>query len=188
MRDRSSRPLIRIVVLCVAAVFVFSAVEIASSQERKKLAWSTKAENTKFVGHPILEIVDVPGHTIRSFEVRRTFPDNPPVVEGLKVVEEIARGFNDSVQGNGRAWGYTFWRMENGDLMYSEWQNATQAVVNPDRSRKQSFVGTYVTTGGTGKLRGIKGGRYAGVTEVNPEGQVTRNELSREGEYWIAEK
>ena len=43
---------------------------------------------------------------------------------------------NGIFQGNGRAWGYTFWRMENGDLMYSEWQNTSQAVVNPDRSRK----------------------------------------------------
>jgi hypothetical protein len=189
MPHRSIRPLIAILVFGLAVAFVLSVTQTASSQERKKLAWSAKAENTKFIGHPILEIVDVPGHAIRSFEIRRTYPDNPPVVEGLKVVEEIARGVNDQIQGNGRAWGYTFWRMENGDLMYSEWQNTTQAVVNPDRSRKATFVGTYVTTGGSGKLRGIKGfGRYTGVTEVNAEGQVARNEYSAEGEYWLAEK
>jgi hypothetical protein len=101
-------------------------------------------------------------------------------------VEEIARGMADSVAGNGRAWGYSFWRYENGDMSFSEWQNTNQAVVNPDRSRKATFVGTYVMTGGTGKLRGIKGfGRYSGVSEFAPDGKATRNEYSGEGEYWI---
>jgi hypothetical protein len=186
MSRRSVRPLIAILILALAGAVMLSLSDTSPAQEKNKLAWSAKAENTKFTGHPLLEIPDVPGHTIRSFEIRRTYPDNPPVVEGLKVVEEVARGFADQVLGNGRAWGYTYWRLENGDLMYNEWQNASQAVVNPDRSRKQSFVGTYVTTGGTGKLRGAKGfGRFSGVTEVNPEGQVTRTEYSGEGEYWI---
>jgi hypothetical protein len=186
MSHRSARPLLAMLILTLAGGVVLSLSDIGFSQEKKKLTWSAKAENTKFVGHPLLEIPDVPGHTIRSFEFRRTYPDNPPVVEGLKVVEEVNRGFNDLVQGNGRAWGYTYWRFENGDFMYNEWQNAVQALVNPDGSRKQTYVGTYVTTGGTGKLRGMKGfGRYNGTTEVNREGQVTRNEYSAEGEYWI---
>jgi hypothetical protein len=186
MSDRSVRPLITILILGLVGGLLLSVSDTSFSQEKKKLAWSAKAEHTKFIGHPILEIPDVPGHAIRSFEIRRTYPDNPPMIEGLKVVEEVARGFSDQVLGNGRGWGYTVWRLENGDQMYSEWQNATQAVVNPDRSRRASFVGTYVTTGGTGKVRGAKGfGRYTGVTEVNAEGQVTRNEYSAEGEYWI---
>ena len=58
--------------------------------------------------------------------------------------------------------------------------------MNPDRSRKTTFVGTYVTTGGTGKLKGLKGvGRYLGLTEFNVEGKATRNEYSAEGEYWF---
>lgn len=189
MTHRSIRPLTAICMLGIITALVLFLADSGLSQARKKLAWSAKAENTKFIGHPILEIPDVPGHAIRSFEIRRTYPDNPPIIEGLKVVEEVNRGVNDLIQGNGRAWGYSFWRMENGDLMFLEFQNATQAVVNPDRSRKQTFVGTYVTTGGTGKLRNIKGfGRYTGVAEVTAEGQVTRNEYNAEGEYWIAEK
>jgi hypothetical protein len=166
--------LITILILAVTGGVILSFSDGSFSQEKKKLAWSTKAENTKYIGHPLLEIADVPGHAIRSFEIRRTFPDNPPIIEGLKVVEEIARGMSDTILGNGRAWGYSAWRFENGEIWHSEWQNAVQAFVNPDKSRKQTFVGTYVTTGGTGKFRGAKGfGRYTGATEVNADGQVT---------------
>jgi hypothetical protein len=156
------------------------------AQERHKLSWSARPENTKFTVQQQLEIADVPGHVIRMFEIRRTWPENPPMVEGLKVAEEIARGMSDGVAGNGLSRGYSFWRYENSDMHFAEWQNINQAVVNPDRSRKATFVGTYVITGGTGKMRGIKGfGRYSGVAEFAPDGKVTRNEYSAEGEYWI---
>jgi hypothetical protein len=156
------------------------------TQEKHKLSWSARPENTKFTFQHTLEILDVPGHAIRMFEIRRTWPENPPTIEGLKVVEEIARGTTDSVAGNGRSWGYSSWRYENGDLSFGEWQNINQAVTNPDGSRKATFVGTYLTTGGTGKLRGLKGfGRYTGLVEFAPDGKVTRNEYSAEGEYWV---
>ena len=58
--------------------------------------------------------------------------------------------------------------------------------MNPDQSKKLTFVGTYVTTGGTGKLKALKGiARYSGLAEYNAEGNSTRNEYSAEGEYWF---
>jgi hypothetical protein len=55
-----------------------------------------------------------------------------------------------------------------------------------DGSRKVTFAGSYVTTGGTGKLKGLKGaGKYSGQAEVNAELKLTRNEYSAEGEYWF---
>jgi hypothetical protein len=120
------------------------------------------------------------------FEIQRTYPDNPPTVEGLKVVEEVARGVSDYIAVNGRAWGYSFWRLENGDLMLFAWQNTTQTVVNPDGGRRTTFLGTSSVTGGTGKLRGIKGlTRYSGLAEFTAAGMATRLEQSNEGEYWI---
>ena len=158
----------------------------SSAQEKHKLSWSTRPENTKVTFQHTLEIPDVPSHVIRMFEVRRTWPENPPSVEGLKVVEEFARGTADNVAGNGRSVGYGSWRYENGDMSFAEWQNINQAVTNPDGSRKATFTGTYLMTGGTGKLRGLKGfGRYTGLVEFAPDGKVTRNEVSAEGEYWI---
>jgi hypothetical protein len=156
------------------------------AQEKQKLSWSARPENTKYPVQHQLEVPDVPGHVMRMFEIQRTFPEAPPTVEGLEVVEEVARGISDYIAGTGRAWGYSFWRLENGDLMFSEWQNTTQTVVNPDGSRRSTFLGTYSTTGGTGKLRGIKGlGRYSGLVEFTAAGMATRNELSAEGEYWF---
>ena len=51
---------------------------------------------------------------------------------------------------------------------------------------KARVRGTYITNGGTGKLRGIKGlARYTGLLELPAEGKATRNEVSAEGEYWF---
>jgi hypothetical protein len=53
--------------------------------------------------------------------------------------------------------------------------------VNADRSRKTTFMGTYVTTGGTGRLKGIKGS--AGPLESeNTEGSRFEHIFGR-GEY-----
>jgi len=50
----------------------------SSAQEKHKLSWSTRPENTKVTFQHTLEIPDVPSHVIRMFEVRRTWPENPP--------------------------------------------------------------------------------------------------------------
>ena len=172
----------------VTIAFGLTALDLSEgwAQEKHKHSWSSRPENTKFTVQQQLEIADLPGHIIRMFEVRRTYPENPPMIEGLKVVEEIARGIADNVAGNGRSWGYSSWRYDNGDMSFGEWQNINQAVTNADGSRKATYVGTYITTGGVGKLRGLKGfGRYTGLVEFAPDGKVTRNEYSGDGEYWI---
>ena len=156
-------------------------------QEKHKISWSSKPENTKFTVNQRLEHPDIRGHVVALIELRRTWPDGGgPVVEGRKVVESIGWGTFDGVAGNGDNWGYSVWRFESGDLAFGQWRNTVQSVINPDRSRKATYVGTYVTTGGTGKLKGIKGvGRFSGLGEFDPEGKPTRNEYSAEGEYWF---
>jgi hypothetical protein len=155
-------------------------------QEKKKLSWSTKPENTKVTVQQALDIPDVNGHIMRITEVRRTWSQDAPTVAGQKVVEEIAFAFSDLISGNGKGYGYSTWRYENGDQHFAEWQNTVQTVVNTDRSRKTTFMGTYVITRGTGTMKGIRGfGRFAGVAELNAEGKFVTNELSGEGEYWF---
>src|SRR5437879_978823 len=130
--------------------------------------------------------MDVPGHLIRFFEIRRTYPEKPPTIDGLKAVEDISRGMSDIVTGNGRAWGYGHWRFENGDLVHWQWQNTIQTVVNSDSSRRTTVAGTLLVTGGTGKLRALKGvGRYGGLVEFKPDGTAVTNEISTELEYWF---
>jgi hypothetical protein len=156
---------------------------------RTKISWSTKRENAKSIVRQELWIPNITGHVIRLTEFRRTWPDGgAPTVAGQKVVEEIARGFMDVISGNGRASGYWVWRFESGDLMlFGEYQTAIQTVVNmSDGSRKTTFMGTYVTTGGTGRLKDVRGfARLAGVLELDAEPKVTRDESSAEGEYWF---
>ena len=181
---RSRVAIVRVLSLLGGLILVVPDQSLA--QERHKISWSVRPENTKTTFQHTLEIPDVPSHVIRMFEVRRTWPENPPSVEGVKVVEELARGTADNVAGNGRSVGYSSWRYENGDMSFAEWQNINQAATNPDGSRKAMFTGTYLMTGGTGKLRGLKGfGRYTGLVEFAPDGKTTRNEVSAEGEYWI---
>src|SRR5262245_5615453 len=94
-----------------------------SGHGKKKLAWSAKPENTKVTVQQVLEIPDAAGHVIRINETRRTWPDGGgPTVEGRKVVEEIVRDFADLISGNGKGWGYSAWRFENGDQTFNEWQ------------------------------------------------------------------
>src|SRR5207247_3527810 len=145
-------------------------------QERYKISYAAKAENTKYTFQHGLEIPDTQGHILRIFEVRVTWPDGgAPTIQGEKVVESISRATSDLVAGNGLARGYNIWRFENGDQAFHEYENSVQAVVNPDQSRKVTFVGTYVTTGGTGKLKRLKGvGRFSGFADFNAEGKATR--------------
>ena len=76
--------------------FILVATDSSFAQEKKKIAWSTKPENTKIAVQQALEIPDIAGHVIRINEYRRTWPDgSAPTVNGQKVVEEVARGFTD---------------------------------------------------------------------------------------------
>jgi hypothetical protein len=181
----TSRPVFFVGVAFVAAV-VLLIFDQGFGQDKHKVSWIVKAENSKLTVRQNLEHPDLPGHTLGVVEFRRTWPDGGgPVVQGQKVIEEIARGFYDAVAGNGDGSGYSVWSFENGDLMFGQWRNTLQSVISADRSRKTTYVGTYLTTGGTGKFKRIKGvGRYSGLGEFDSEGKPTRNEYSAEGEYW----
>jgi hypothetical protein len=173
--------------LAVLVAMMLIGSDSGFGQEKKKISWTAKDENTKVTFRQRFEIPDVTGHGVAFFEIRRVWPDGGgPVVEGLKVVEEIAWGMGDGVFGNGFDRGYSVVRYENGDQLFSQWQDTYQSVINPDGSRKATVLGTYLNTGGTGKLKGIKGvGRFSGVVESDPQVKPTRIEYSAEGEYWF---
>lgn len=169
------------------AGFLFVASQSGFAQEKKKISWSVKAENSKNTFRHRFAIPDMPDHGLVLQEFRRTWPDGGgPIVEGQKVIEEIVWETSDGVAGNGFAQGYSHWRFENGDQSFGAFRGAYQSVINPDGSRKVTFAGSYVTTGGSGKLKGLKGaGKYSGLAEVNAELKLTRTEYSAEGEYWF---
>jgi len=176
-----------VLVAALLAAMVLVGSDTAVGQEKKKISWTAKAENTKVTFRQVFDIPDMPGHRIAMFEIRRTWPDGGgPVIEGRKAKEEIAWGTGDGVAGNGLDRGYTVVRYENGDQEFRQWHDTAQSVINPDGSRRATYVGTYITTGGTGTLKGLKGvGRFSGIAEFDKDNKVTRNEYSAEGEYWF---
>src|SRR2546427_110413 len=96
-----------VLVLSLLGGLILLAPNQSLAQERHKISWSTRPENTKVTFQHTLEIPDVPSHAIRMFELRRTWPENPPSVAGANVGEELARGPADNAAGNGRPVGYS---------------------------------------------------------------------------------
>jgi hypothetical protein len=63
------------VVVFAALFFIGSVIVTPNSvaQERRKATWSASGENTKYTAQHALEVLDVPGHLIRLFEMNYWF-------------------------------------------------------------------------------------------------------------------
>jgi hypothetical protein len=137
-------------ILCAVAVLFIANQAIA--QQKQHVSFKASAENSKYTQQLTIDVGDMPNHVVRVFEVRYTFPNNAPVVNGLKLVEQWDRGFGDRIDGSGPATIYTVYVMENGDKFFVRnigvVQNTAGKLIN-------TVVGNI--TGGTGKLAGIQG-------------------------------
>jgi hypothetical protein len=129
----------------------------AVAQENQQVSYKVPAANTAYTMQQNIDVGDVPGHIVRVFELRRTFPNNAPVINGVALKEEWYRGNVDITNGNGTAALYFVYVMENGDKFF-----ARASAVNQAQSGK--MIGTYVghITGGTGKFATIKGTVHGG--------------------------
>lgn len=152
----------------------------------KKISYKVPAKNSEYTQQYGIDVGDMPGHRIRMFEIHRTFP-NPevsPMYEGVQVIETWSRGYADYLNTDGRHWGYEIGILENGDKIISRFDGTSQTTLNPDGSKKNTFTGTSVLTGGTGRFIGLRGAvLYTGL--FDPQGNL--NEVQIEGEYWIEE-
>jgi hypothetical protein len=130
----------------------------------------------------MMDVGDVPGHQVRIFELKSTFPDDKPNCEGLKRTESVAHNFSDYYDRNGLLHGYTVITYENGDKIYSVTEGTSQTVTAADGSKKGTFVGISRYTGGTGKYANVHGlFRLTVVFDIDKK----YNENHTEGEYWI---
>ena len=73
----------------------------AWAQEKQKISFKMPAENSKYTQQQMIDVGDVPGHLIRIADLRRTFPANPPVFDGVKAVEAWTRLSPTSSTGRG---------------------------------------------------------------------------------------
>jgi hypothetical protein len=136
----------------VIAAAIALVAGIASAQEKQQVSYKVSAANTQYTKQQNIDVGDVPGHIVRTFELQRTFPTNAPVINGVALKEEWYRGVADIDNGNGTAAIYFVYVMQNGDNFY-----AHASAVNQSTSGKMTGTTIGHITGGTGKFETIKG-------------------------------
>ena len=122
-------------------------------QEYQRVSFKASAANSKYTQHYNIDVGDAPGHQVRVFEIRRTFPNNAPAINGVKLAELWNRGASDLFDGDGAYTTYSVFVMENGDKFFAQ----TARVAESIGSGKFTTSSTGTITGGTGKFFGIEG-------------------------------
>ena len=150
MNRQTTMTLTAMALLCLA---VSLAAGTAVAQQKQQVSFKVPGENIKFGVQQNVSVGDVPNHILRLFETHATFPNNPPVINGLKLAEMWQRGLAEIADGAGRTSSYYLFVMENGDKFFVRNVN----VIQPATAGKLTGTGVGHITGGTGKLATIQG-------------------------------
>ncbi|MDO8281775.1 MAG: hypothetical protein Q7U10_04010 [Thermodesulfovibrionia bacterium] len=168
---------ILLAVIMSAGIALFGATE-GWAQQKKKVSFRSAAENSKYTKQYTIDVSA--NHQIRIFELHRTFPNNPPEFEGVKVKEEWLRGSSDYIDLNGSLRAYGEYIMENGDKINYEFDGISQTITNPDGTKTSTASAVKHLDGGTGKFSAIQGAlRHKAIFDLN----ANINEAQDEGEY-----
>src|SRR5215813_4283832 len=150
--------------LTLGATLSLLGISETCAQQKHQIAFKNLGENTKYTDQHAIDVGDVPGHQVRVFEIHFTYPKDPPVFEGVRVVESWSHGYSDYIDINGHHWGYNTYVLENGDKIFARNDGSSQTIVAPDGAKKSTATGVTTLTGGTGKFRGIQGTlRYVSI-------------------------
>jgi hypothetical protein len=137
-----------IAALCLA--IALPAGEVVA-QQKQTISFKASSANSKYTQQLNIEAENAPNHIVRVFELHRT-PDTPPVINGLKLVDNWSRGLTDLSEGNGSATVYGVFVAENGDKFFSR---GTLVILSSSGKLTATLAG-YIT-GGTGKFAGMQG-------------------------------
>ena len=142
MYRRTTRTLTTTALLCLAMAFPAGN---ALAQEKQHVSFKASAENSTYPQQLDLGVGDVPNHRVRAFEVHFTYPSDPPVINGLKVVQAWGRGLSDYTDGNGSNIVDNMIVMENGDKIFTRlsgvaWKPKPRTSPPPNKS-DTSLVG-----------------------------------------------
>ena len=129
-----------------------------------------------------IDVDDIPGHQVRVFETRTTFPSKDFSFGGVAVKESLARGMSDYVNFSGPYINYTVYMLEDGNKIFGRSSGSSQSETQPDGSQIIRFSFTENFVGGTGKFKGIRG-QVRGSGERVPGGKSASYQLN--GEYWL---
>src|SRR3954452_12028984 len=145
------RNLILAIVALFASAIALPATE-AAAQQMQRVSYKTPAANSKYTAQHVLDVGDIPGHQVRLFELRRTFPTDAPTINGVKMKETISRGLSDYIDTNGSNTNYVEYVMENGDKFFARQTTVSQSPAGPDGNLNDVATGSGVITGDTGKF------------------------------------
>jgi hypothetical protein len=164
-----------------------ASVLTAAAEERCKIKWQVPAADSKFTQQLMLDVGDIPGHRIGTFELHRTFSQPPSTCEGAKITEQWNHGFRDLVNRNGRAWGYSVMMLDDGSKIYQQLSGTVQTQVAADGSTRSAYEGVSLWRGGTGRYEKVVGiQREHSVVEYAPDSQEARKSESwSDVEYWF---
>ena len=98
MTRRTALILTTLAPLCLAVALLTGD---AAAQQKQKVSYQTPAANTKYTQQHAIEVEDVPGHILRVYEIHRTYPNNPPMINGVAIKEQFTRGTSDQTDNNG---------------------------------------------------------------------------------------
>jgi hypothetical protein len=140
-------------IISLMALSMAISLDIAVAQERQHLMFNTSAENSKYTEKTEnLELGDMPDHILRVFEIRRSYPDGGPVVNGIKIKESWVRGTGDRTGGIGPITQYIEFVMENGNKFFAR----MDGIVESSSGKGTATIAGRITHG-TGKLATIQG-------------------------------
>src|SRR5271166_4697413 len=105
--------------LALVSVAVVVPADNAIAQEKQHVSFRASPENSKYTQQLNVDVGDEPNHIVRVFEIHHTYPDNPPVINGVKLVESWERAIGDRFDGNGDGTDYNVFVMENGDKFFA---------------------------------------------------------------------
>jgi hypothetical protein len=170
--------------LTAAAMALLSLPGAGSTEEtnrRQEIVFKAGSADSKYTQQHTIDVGDVSGHQVRLFEVRRTYPTNPPVINGSKIVESWSRGASDYTNNSGAAIVYHVYIAENGDKFFVQ---SSTAAVQGQGTEKMTTTTVGPITGGTGTFAKMQGFLQASVTADLKAG-VNESEIRLE--YWFSE-
>lgn len=149
--------------------------------ERKTDLNATKSTYTE---QHVLNVGDVPGHQIRIYELRRTFPNDEPNCEGRVRKEMWVRGYSDYINLSGQTSGYAVTIFDNGDKIFSSYSGTSQTELIAGGKKRSIYTATAIYTGGTGQYKGIRGMSRDRII-FDPSARLNIGESTEL--YWIEE-
>ena len=59
----------------------------AAAQQKQRVIFKAQQENSKYTQRNAIDVGDVLGHQVRVYEIYRTYPNNAPTINELKLKE-----------------------------------------------------------------------------------------------------